>query len=76
MDVSNVRAMEKGIRFGRFDEEKSVLLLMGIKAQFLGRTARGLVSIPAELSRLSLSLSLSPHSALLLFLFLRKQRPA
>jgi hypothetical protein len=80
MEVSNVRAMEKGGRFGRFDEEKSVLLLLGIEAQFLGRSARGLVSIPALIvefsSSLSHSLSPPPHSALLLFLFLRKQRPA
>jgi len=51
MEVSNVRAMEKGGRFGRFDEEKNVLFLLGIKAQFLGRSARGLFSLPAELSR-------------------------
>ena len=47
-----MRAMEKGGRFGRFDEEKNVLFFLGIKAQFLGRSARGLISLPAEISRL------------------------
>jgi hypothetical protein len=46
MGVSNVRAMEKGGRFGRFHEEKNVFFLLGSK------TARGLISIAAELSRL------------------------
>jgi hypothetical protein len=31
MEVSNVRAMEKGGRCRRFDEEKNVLFLLGIK---------------------------------------------
>ena len=50
--MSHLRAIEKGGRFGRFGEETNVLFLLNTEAQFLGRTARGLVSVPAELSRL------------------------